>query len=169
MPASKKVAAEFKTLFDVKVKLGQSRHRREITSQASSAARIAIVLLLVALALGVAAAWWLSRRIQRGVRTIVERLSLLRDNCATDLRNALRAVTGGDLTVAVTATTPELLRESNDEIGDIAEAVETIRLNTVDSIETYNEMRAQLSAMMGELAETAGTVHTRVAGDGVDV
>jgi len=86
--------------------------------------------------------------IQRAVAVIVDRLGMLREHCTTDLRTALAAVAHGDLTRTVTPVTPELERTSNDEIGDVAEAVAAIRANTVASVEAYNAMRDQIAGMI---------------------
>src|SRR6185503_15647804 len=81
--------------------------------------------------------------------------TMLQDNCTTDLANALDHVAHGDLTVEVVPVTPELERSSNDEIGDVAEAVGKIRNNTVASVVAYNAMREQLNETMAQLADTA--------------
>jgi methyl-accepting chemotaxis protein len=153
------VTAAFAKLFATEVAQARTTKQKIHANVASSRTQV-IVLIAVAVLIGLAISLWLAARIQRGVRVIVDRLTLLREHCTTDLQNALRAVASGDLTVSVTPVTPELERESNDEIGDIAEAVAGIRANTVGSVEAYNDMRAQLAAIMGELSETAGTVST---------
>ena len=156
-PAAAKVGDDFATLFDSKTKLAAGDAAENAATE-SSARNQAIALIVVAVLIGLGIALWLASRIQRSVATILDRLGMLREHCTTDLRAALTAVAEGDLTVVVTPVTPELQRESNDEIGDIAEAVIGIRENTVASVLAYNEMREQLAAIMTQLAESAGTV-----------
>ncbi len=158
-PAAAKVGDDFAKLFDSTVATARN-DQSEIGGASSSARTQAIVIILAALLIGLAVALWLAGRIQRSVAVILNRLDLLRAHCTTDLRAALVAVSEGDLTVTVTPVTPELTRQSNDEIGDVAEAVAGIRANTVASVEAYNEMRAQLATIMAELSESAGTVST---------
>jgi methyl-accepting chemotaxis protein len=157
LPASTKAADAFAELFDSEVKIAADA-RSEIASTKASSRTEAFILLAIALLVGVALAWWVSSRIQRTVAVILDRLAMLRDNCTTDLRQALNAVAHGDLTKTVVPVTPELERSSNDEIGDVAEAVAEIRANTVASVEAYNEMRGQIADMIGEISTNAGTV-----------
>src|SRR4051812_30844533 len=103
----------FTGLFDSKVALAASEHR-SIDAAAASARTRAIALLLAALVIGFAMAVWFSARIQRTVREILSRIDTLRSRDTTDLREALEAVAGGDLTVDVTPVTPPLTRTSND-------------------------------------------------------
>ncbi len=156
-PAADKVGEDFAKLFDASIALARA-DQADIKHTASSARTEAIALIVIAILIGLALSLWLASRIQRSVATILHRLGMLKDNCTTDLRAALVAVSEGDLTVTVTPVTPELERRSNDEIGDIAEAVAGIRENTVASVGAYNEMREQLAAIMTQLAESAGTV-----------
>jgi hypothetical protein len=156
-PGATKVGDDFAALFDSKVELAAASQDSN-KATAASARTQALVLIVIAILIGLGVALWLASRIQRSVQTILHRLGMLKDNCTTDLRNALVAVSEGDLTVSVTPVTPELERESNDEIGDVAEAVAGIRENTVASVIAYNEMREQLASIMAQLAESASTV-----------
>ena len=157
LPRVAEAVEAFTGLFDSKVQLAAGE-QRAIDASAASARTRAIALLVVALIAGFAMALWFSARIQSTVKEILSRIDLLRSHCTTELRLALEAVAEGDLTVAVTPITPPLTRTSNDEIGDVAEAVGLIRDNTVASVEAYNAMRAKLAATVGELASGAGTV-----------
>ncbi len=127
-------------------------------STASGARTLAIALLLLAVAVGAAVAFLLSRSISRGVSDVLDRLSKLRDNCISGLRGGIAALANGDLTVEVVPTTTHIERISNDEIGDVANAVNSIRDNAVATIEAYNETRAALTSMIGEVSSTAGTL-----------
>jgi methyl-accepting chemotaxis protein len=148
---------DFNTLFESKVALAESQEK-EIESAAASSRTLAIGLLVAALVIGLALAYWIASRIQGTVAVVVDRLTSLRDHDTTDLRGALAAMAKGDLTVTVTPVTPELSRTTNDEIGDVAESVADIRANTLASVEAYNEMREQLAGMIGEISNDAGTV-----------
>ena len=89
---------------------------------------------------------------------ILDRLSMLRENCTTDLREAIAAMAQGDLTVEVTPVTPYIERITNDEIGQVATAVNEIRDNTVASVEAYNETREALAGLVGRMSASAGSV-----------
>ena len=101
-----------------------------IEASAASSRTRSLLLLGAALVIGFAMAFWFARRIQQTVKQILDRIQTLREHDTTDLRNALDAVATGDLTIDVTPVTPPLSRTSNDEIGDVAEAVGSIRDNT---------------------------------------
>jgi methyl-accepting chemotaxis protein len=156
-PAAARVASSFDTLYDETVAVAAAA-RKEIHSTAASSRTRAIAVIAVALILGLGIALWIANGIQRSVRLILERLASLRDHCTSDLRKALQAVAGGDLTVTVTPVTPELTRTSNDEIGDVAEAVGAIRDSTVGSVTAYNETREALARLIGDVAASASTV-----------
>jgi methyl-accepting chemotaxis protein len=125
---------------------------------ASSARTLTIALLAIALALGATVALVISTQIRRGVTAVLDRLTTLRDNDATDLEGALAAMAEGDLTVDVTPVTPRIETWSRDEIGDVAQATNAIRDKLVAAVEGYNASRSALNGMMGEVAETATSV-----------
>jgi methyl-accepting chemotaxis protein len=157
VPNAAAVAEEFDTLYESKVKLADTEHANIKSTAASSRTR-SIIIIIISMLLGLGIAAWIAIGIQRSVKLILERLASLRDHCSVDLRNGLEAISEGDLTVTVTPVTPELARTSNDEIGDVAEAVGEIRNSTVASVLAYNATREQLAAMMGEISTNAQTV-----------
>jgi methyl-accepting chemotaxis protein len=156
-PVVANVAAEFAKLYDSKVALAKTEHGNIEATAASSKTRSIIVIVIAAL-IGFAIAFWIAVGIQRGVKLVLERLASLRDNCTVDLRNGLQAIADGDLTIGVVPVTPELARTSNDEIGDVAEAVGEIRNSTVASVHAYNATREQLASVIGEISTNAQTV-----------
>jgi methyl-accepting chemotaxis protein len=127
-------------------------------STLSSSKRLTIILLLVSMATGLGIAILLSRSIRKGVEQIIDRLNMLRDRCTTDLAAALRNMAAGDLTTEVTPVTPPIETWSNDEIGDVAQAVNAVRDNTVASVVAYNESRVALCELVGQVAGAAASV-----------
>jgi methyl-accepting chemotaxis protein len=114
-----------------------------------------LIFLLVAILFGLGLSFWIARGVRNGVAVVLDRLETLRTHCAAELRAGIRAMAGGDLTRQVTPGTPEIERWSNDEIGDAAQAVNGIRDAFVDTIAAYNEMRTQLSDLIGTVAHTS--------------
>jgi methyl-accepting chemotaxis protein len=98
------------------------------------------------------------RSIRRGVADVLDRLQMLQDHCTTDLRTGLEAMAAGDLTFTVTPVTPLIDRLTNDEIGDVARAVNAIRMRIVASVEAFNSTTAQLRDVVGELGGAAGSL-----------
>lgn len=127
-------------------------------SIAASGKRTILLVTLAALLFAAAAAFLITRGISRNVAEVLDRLGLLRDHDTTDLAGGLAAVAGGDLTLQVTPVTPRIAKPGGDELGQVAGAVNEIRDNTAASVEAYNRMRAQLSDVLRELSENAGTV-----------
>jgi len=141
--------------------LTSARGAREVRAAAGDAAgtrRDLLIALLAALAIGVGSAVLLSRTIRRSVGEVLDRLSSLRDHCATDLNAGLHAFAAGDLTRGITAVTPPIARPGGDEIGAIARATNDIRDNFVAMIDSYNSSRLALGELLGEVAGTAGVV-----------
>jgi len=153
VPVFAKVAEGFTKLFDSKVELADSIEN-QIKATYSSKRTLSMILIVVALLSGFAIAYLIARNIRRGVREILERLTMLRDKCVTGLNDGLAAITAGDLTVEITPVTPLIERISNDEIGDVARAVNDIRNKTVASLDAYNGTRASLESMIGHVTET---------------
>jgi methyl-accepting chemotaxis protein len=127
-------------------------------SSHDSAVRTTWLLLIAGLLVGVAVATLITRAIRRSVRVIVDRLDSLSANDTTDLRHGLDRLAAGDFTLAATPQTPAIEFFGGDELGDAARAVETVRVNTVASLEAYNTSRLELSSLIAQVAGSASTV-----------
>jgi methyl-accepting chemotaxis protein len=130
-------------------------HAASSADNVSAARRNIIIGLLVALVIGAALALLIARGMTRGIREILARLTMLSENCSADLRAGLLAFATGDLSHRLTPVTPRIERWPNDEIGDIAQAVNDIRDNSVASLEAYNESCEGLSGMIGAVTSSA--------------
>ena len=130
----------------------------EITSTYKSGRNLTIVLLILALAFGAAAAFFITAAISKNVKTILNRLESLRGNCANELAAGLNSMAEGDLTHEVIPVTGLIDNPADDELGQIATAVNGIRNKFVEAIEAYGAMTEKLRVMVGELSATAGTV-----------
>ena len=118
---------------------------------------VGLVSLVAALLAGVFA-FLVGRGITRGLRPVLDRLTMLRQHCVADLKAGLEALATGDLTVAVTPITPLIENPSHDEIGQTAEAVNAITTATVASVEAYNRMRDELSVLVARISEVAASI-----------
>lgn len=136
----------------------ESRAFTDAGGTLSSAKRLMLILLGFSAAAGLGIALLLSRQLRKGIGEIINRLEMLRDKCTTDLAVALRNMAAGDLTTVVTPVTPHIESWSNDEIGDIAQAVNAVRDNTVGSVIAYNESRVALCELVGQVAGAAASV-----------
>ena len=128
------------------------------SSTYSSARTLGILLLVLAIALGIGIATLVSRSIKLGVDVVLDRMTSLRDHCATGLKAGIQALADGDLTVSAEAVTEPIENPAKDEIGQVATAVNGVTERFRDMIDAYNETRANLNDIVGQVAGSAGVV-----------
>jgi methyl-accepting chemotaxis protein len=129
-----------------------------INSNKSSSITMTIIVLLLSVLVGSGVAVLVSRAIKRTVDLVLTRLSSLRDNCAADLTAAIEAMAAGDLTVSVTAAAPRIENPADDELGQVAQAVNAMSEKFLAMIESYNQTRANLNELVGKVSGSAGAV-----------
>ncbi|MBV9801742.1 MAG: MCP four helix bundle domain-containing protein [Solirubrobacterales bacterium] len=129
-----------------------------INANSSFSTTITIVVLVLSVLIGSAIAYLVSRAIMRTVGDVLGRLSSLRDHCAADLKAAIEAMAAGDLTVPVQPVTLPIENPSNDELGQVAQAVNAMRDSFVVTIEAYNQTRVNLNDLVGKVSGSAGAV-----------
>ena len=127
----------------------------DIASAYKGSRTLVIVLIAIALAIGAAIALTISRSIGRAVAALVERLRSLNDQDLSSLDGALAAMTAGDLTVEATPVTEPIASYPRDEIGQASETTNELIAKAHGSLRSYNEMRAQLSTMIGHVSLSA--------------
>lgn len=157
VPVAQSAVDRFATLFDETEGVAV-RGNQQISSAYRSARTLIIAVLLLALLLGAAVALLTARGIRRNVANVLDRISSLRDHCAAGLENALKGLQRGDLTIEIQAITQPIDSFSNDEVGDVAAATNSIRDKLTAAIDAYNMARGSLAAMVGQVAGTATTV-----------
>ena len=108
--------------------------------------------------LGLGIAFLVSRSIKRAVDVVLDRLSSLRDKCAENLKAGIEALAHGDLTFPVQAVTKPIENPSKDELGQVADAVNGVRDRFEAGIDAYNQTRANLSEIVGQVSGSAGQV-----------
>jgi methyl-accepting chemotaxis protein len=154
----------FKAAFDETVTFGKSalgEAKRAVEASKTgtkTATWLVSILVLVALLVGAAIAFLIGRGIKRSVVPILDRLQMLMGHCTKDLSHGLELMSRGDLTFEVTPVTPEIENVGGDELGQVAAAVNGIRESTVASVVAYNETRAALSGLIGNVQAASGTV-----------
>ncbi len=117
-----------------------------------------LTALIAALVVGLGVAFTLSRSIANGVHAVQITLNSLTDRCASGLVEGLNALAHSDLTVKVTPVTPPIPSYSGDEIGETARVTNLMRDKLVTIIGGYEEARAGLQSMIGQVQEAATTV-----------
>jgi methyl-accepting chemotaxis protein len=126
-------------------------------SATATARKLGIVSGILAVLMAAGAAFFVVRGIRRGVTAILDRLSSLTGD-SDSLARALDAAATGDLTTTVEPTTEPIEHRSSDEIGRVADAVNTIRDSNEASTDAYNRMVTGLRELIADVSTAAGTV-----------
>ena len=92
-----------------------------------------------------------------------ERLDSLSSRCLSDLRAALDAMKSGDLTVTVTSDTRPIEGRDGERIGRLAEVFNAMLATTQSAFHGYNESRAKVVAMLGDISRSSETLSTATA------
>jgi methyl-accepting chemotaxis protein len=127
------------------------------SAQSSYSSALTELLINAAIALLVAAgiALGLSQMIRATVAQVLDRIRSLQDRCSTDLKAGIEALAAGDLTIDVKAVTQPIENPSNDEIGQVAQAVNGIRDRFAATIDAYNQTRANLTGIVSSMSGSA--------------
>jgi methyl-accepting chemotaxis protein len=161
--ALKKADAAVAIVLDKAQTIGAHIDRRRNAAEAgarsatATAHRIGIIAGLLAVVIAAWAAYFVVRGVRLGVNSILKRLSSLTAD-SDALARALDSAATGDLTVAVTTSTEPITRRSRDEIGRVAEAVNTIRDQTEASTDAYKRMIDGLRELVTDVSTAAGSV-----------
>jgi len=89
--------------------------------RAAADKRNVVIVALLALAVAIALAVFITRSVTRPVHALRDRLGSLNDHCLTGLGAGLEACANGDLTVDVQPVTTSVEVESRDELGQLCE------------------------------------------------
>ena len=130
----------------------------QFTSAQSMGTWLMVAIGIVAIIAALATGFVLQRGIRRGLAVVVERLSSLRDHDTAQLAEGLRAMADGDLTQRLEPSTEPIERWSGDELGDAAQATNSIIGQTAATLRIYNEMAEQLGGLVSNITQSAGNV-----------
>jgi methyl-accepting chemotaxis protein len=125
---------------------------------AASGRKTIIIAAIIAALVAVGLAFLVVTSVVRPLKVVVERLQMLRDVCISGLTEAIKAMATGDLTKSVEPKTPQIENPAADEVGDVARAFNDIQSKMVESIAGYNETRAQLGSLVGNVSSSAQTL-----------
>jgi methyl-accepting chemotaxis protein len=124
----------------------------------ASVKRTILIVLAIAVLFAVALALFVTRSVTRPVSALASRLRSLNDEDLESLSNGLDAVAQGDLTVAAAAVTKPIDVKTTDELGRLSDTFNDMLRKSHGSVESYETMRAELGALIGEVSASAGTV-----------
>jgi methyl-accepting chemotaxis protein len=151
------IDTDYQRLFESRLAIADTLNAQSASAfETSRLLTIAAVILAAAVGLGLAL--WISGRIVGGVRAVQDTLEMLSLRCATWLAEGMGRLRDGDLTFEVISVTPPIERYGTDEIGKTAEYANTMRDKVVAAIEAYNSAREGLAGTIAEVQEAADAV-----------
>ena len=125
---------------------------------AAEARTTVLIVVVIAVLAAIGLALLVTRSVTRPVAALGERLRSLNENCLHDLGNGLNAIAEGDLTREVVPVTTPVEVRSKDEIGQLSDTFNEMLAKAQGGIASYNDMRGQLGALIGEVSAGAGSV-----------
>ena len=128
------------------------------TSAAASDQRTILIVTIVAAIAAIVAAFLVTRSVTRPVRLVGARMRELSDGGLQELDTGLKALAQGDLTVAAASHTEPIASTAGDELGDLSRTYDEMLERAGGAIASYDQTRAALNSMIGQVAETASSV-----------
>ncbi len=135
-----------------------SRSNAGVRSSASFGTKVVLIVSGIARPLLLLLVITTIRSIVTRVRPLLERMQSLMDHEAADLRTSLEHLAEGDLTYTATPVTEPIQNTSQDELGQIADAVNGIRDRMAASVEAYDVTRDELTTLLGEVRDASESV-----------
>jgi methyl-accepting chemotaxis protein len=130
----------------------------QATSSASSDQRTILIVAIVAALVGILAAFLVTISVTRPVRLVGSRLRELSDGGLQELDGGLKALAQGDLTVPAASQTKPIDSTAGDELGELSHTFDEMLERAAGAIASYDETRAGLNAMIGQVSISASSV-----------
>jgi methyl-accepting chemotaxis protein len=130
----------------------------DATAAANSDQRTILIVGIVAALLGILAAFLVTVSVTRPVRLVGSRLRELSDGGLQELDGGLKALAQGDLTVPATSRTEPINSTAGDELGELSHTFDEMLERAAGAIASYDETRAGLSSMIGQVSVSASSV-----------
>ncbi len=119
----------------------------------------AIVALVVTLvALSVASLAIIQRRVTRPIQQAMQTVQQMADTDLVHLANEIGELAQGDLTRSLDITTQPLEVKSNDEIGQMATALNAIIARLQETGQAFGRMTTNLQQLVGQITDNANTL-----------
>jgi methyl-accepting chemotaxis protein len=140
--------------------VGQAADVAAATAERESASgeRTITIVAAAALAAALLLAIVVVLSITRPLRRLLVPLQGLHDHCITQLGEGMGRMADGDLTKDVQPQTAKLTSIGRDEVGRASSLVNSVLDKMIETIDSYNGMRANLRGVLGELAETSSSL-----------
>ncbi|HEY2790045.1 MAG TPA: HAMP domain-containing methyl-accepting chemotaxis protein [Gaiellales bacterium] len=146
--------ANLRTMLDTHA----SQSNASVRSSAAFGTNVVLIVSGIALPLLLLLVITTIRSIVTRVRPLLERMQSLMDHEAADLRTSLEHLAEGDLTYTAAPVTEPIENTSQDELGQIADAVNGIRDRMAASVDAYDQTRDELTTLLGQVRDASATV-----------
>ena len=147
------------------LELNQKQAKEQVQAAVSTSEKsrnLIFSVTLFAIVLSVLAGVGITRSIVPGIKALIEKLTLLKQWCLTDLETGIAAVASGDLTQRIYPRSTPLAVTSRDEIGVLAGTFNEMLGKLQSTIQSFNSSMDGMNSLMVNLAEKAQ--HVTVAG-----
>jgi methyl-accepting chemotaxis protein len=134
------------------------RQAAEGKSTYASVKRVVLIVTAIALLVAIALAAFVTRSVTRPVAALGSRLRSLNDEDLEALSSGLDAVAQGDLTVPAASATDPIEVKTTDELGELSRTFNDMLDKSHRSLASYETMRSDLGALIGEVSVSAATV-----------
>ncbi|MDX2184443.1 MAG: methyl-accepting chemotaxis protein [Gemmatimonadaceae bacterium] len=139
--------ARFEQLVDLQLRV--SREELDTSAAAVNRARTtAIILGAIILLLSLFTAYRLMRDLGHVVSSMQAKAESLVVHCIGGLERASRAMAAGDFSVVVEPKTTKLLLGRSDELGQLANAIDTITGKTQDTVQSFSTTQRELARVV---------------------
>jgi methyl-accepting chemotaxis protein len=128
-----------------------SQTNTETAALADLSVQILVLAILAALAVGGGVAFYIPRKLARGVTDVRVMLTSLSENCAASLEHGLAAMSDSDLGVELHSTTRPIARYGKDEVGQTAHVANVLLVKLQGTIASYERARTGLGALVGQV------------------
>ena len=130
----------------------------EVLAQANRLRTLLLIAGLIGTLLVAGAIVLIATRLTRPLGTLVERLGTLDRAAVAGLKDGIRALARGDLSVRVRADVAPVPVRGHDEVAQATVTLNALIDQTVESVDAYNESREQLGHLIRQVAVSAGAV-----------
>jgi methyl-accepting chemotaxis protein len=129
-----------------------------ITGTYESGRLIALLVLVFAAGAGFGVSFWISRGIVNGVRAVQQTMTVLAEQGAGRLTEALEHLAANDLTHSVAVDVPTIDRLASDEIGETGRLANLLRERVLAAVDAYNRARLDLAATVTDVKQASAEV-----------
>jgi methyl-accepting chemotaxis protein len=153
--SSYEAASEALTALNQRATATSIARAEELNSIASTGRLTIIISSAIALLLAVGLGLLLTRSLTGPLTDVAARAEQLQAVCITQLEAGLQALGRGDVTVAVVPQTKPLQFARKDELGDVANTVDSMIVKAQASIASYSRVREVVAQLVAETTTLA--------------